>query len=117
LERFLGTLFTDITGTITGDISVSGEFDNMIVSGKGQLKDAGLKVSFTQCYYKIRDTEVELKPTEIDLNGIVLTDPITNNPIYVDGTIRHQAFKNMFYDISISTRRPLTTSEFDNKPV
>ena len=80
LERFLGTLFTDMQGYLTGDIKLAGEFQNLGVTGKGRLKDAGLKVVFTQCFYKIQDTDIELTPTEINLDGIVMQDTVTGNP-------------------------------------
>ena len=117
LERFLGTLFTDMQGYLTGDINLSGEFQNLNVAGKGRLKDAGLKVIFTQCFYKIQDTDIELTPEKINLNGIVLTDTVTGNPIYISGGMEHQAFKNMFYNLDISTQKPNTTSDNNNKPV
>ena len=117
LERFLGTLFTDMQGFITGDINLMGEFNNLAVGGKGRLKDAGLKVIFTQCYYKIQDTDIELTPEKIDLDGIVLTDTVTGNPIYLSGGIEHQSFKNMFYNLDISTQKPKTTGENNNRPI
>ena len=85
--------------------------------GKGRLKDAGLKVNFTQCFYKIQDTDLELKPTEINLDGIVLNDPVTTNPIYLTGGIQHNAFRDMFFDLTVSTRKPGTTGIAYNQPV
>jgi hypothetical protein len=117
LERFLGNLFSDIRGYLTGDIHISGEFDNISVTGKGNIVDAGLKVGFTQCFYKIKDTNIELTPELINLDGIVLTDTVTKNPIYIRGGIEHQSFKNMFYNLDISTRKPNTTNENNNRPV
>ncbi len=117
LDRFLGTLFSDMQGYLTGDININGEFNNLNVTGKGRLKDAGLKVNFTQCFYKIQDTDIELKPTEIKLDGIVLTDTITGNPIYITGGIEHESFNNMFYNLDISTQKPRTTGAINNRPV
>lgn len=117
LQRFLGTLFTDIGGYITGDFDLKGPFDQLVITGKGQLKDAGLRVKFTQCYYKIEDREIELKPTEIDLTGIVLRDPVSNNPVYLTGGIEHNSFKNMFFDLTVSTRKPGTTGNDDNRAI
>ena len=53
LERFLGDLFSDITGYLTGDVSILGDLNRPGVIGKGRLKEAGLRVNYTQCYYKI----------------------------------------------------------------
>lgn len=117
LERFLGNIFSGIQGYVTGNFQLRGEFSKLQVIGKGMLKDAGLKVNFTQCYYTINDTELELTPTEINLDGIVLTDPATGHPIYLTGGIQHDAFKDMFYDLTVSTRRPGTTDPGFNQPV
>lgn len=117
LERFLGNLFSDMQGYLTGDISIGGEFDQLAVTGKGRLKNAGLKVNFTQCFYKIQDTDIELTPYEIKMDGIQLKDTITGNPIYLTGGIEHESFKKMFYNLDISTRKPGTRDEDNNKPV
>ncbi|MGB3006068.1 MAG: translocation/assembly module TamB domain-containing protein [Chitinophagaceae bacterium] len=117
LERFLGTLFSDMQGYMTGDIDLEGDFKQIAVTGKGRLKEAGLKVNFTQCFYKIQDTEINLTPEEINLDGIILTDTVTKNPIYLTGGIEHNAFKNMFFNLDISTKKPNSVNADDNRPV
>lgn len=117
LERFLGNLFSDIRGYLTGDVDLEGDFKNLAVNGKGWLHNAGMKVNFTQCYYRIKDTTIELTPEKINLNGLQLTDTVTGNPIYITGGIEHQAFKNMFYNLDVSTQKPRTTSKEFNRPV
>lgn len=117
LERFLGNLFSDIRGYVTGNFDITGEFNNLQVTGKGMLKDAGLLVNFTKCFYNINDTEIELKSNEINLDGIVLTDPVTDNPVYLSGSIQHSHFKDMFFDLSVSTRKPKTTNAANNRPI
>ncbi len=117
LERFLGDLFSEMQGYLTGDVNITGDFKDLTVTGKGRLKDAGLKVNFTQCYYKIKDTDIELTSTKINLDGIILTDTVTNNPIYITGGIDHESFKDMFYDLDISTQKPRTVGAANNKPI
>lgn len=117
LERFLGDLFSDMQGYLTGDIKLKGEFDNLAVTGKGNLYDAGMKVNFTQCYYKIKDTVISITPEKINLDGLVLTDTVTKNPIYVKGGIEHESFKNMFYNLDVTTQKPKTIGKEFNKPV
>lgn len=117
LERFLGNLFSDIRGYVTGDFDLRGPFNNLSVTGKGRLKDARLKVNFTQCYYEILDTDLELKEHEINLDGMVLRDPVTGNPVYLKGGIQHDAFKNMFFELTVSTLKPNTRGPEFNKPV
>lgn len=117
LHRFLGDLFSDITGYVTGDFDLAGPLEDLHITGKGRLRDAGLKVLYTQCFYKIRDTDLSLTPELINLDGIVLTDPVTGNPIYLQGGIQHNAFRNMFYDLRVTTRKPGTIAPADNKAV
>ena len=118
LERFLGSVFSEMRGYLTGDINISGPFDEISVTGKGHLKDAGVRIKMTQCFYWIRDTDIQLDSTQIDFGGLLLTDSITRNPVYVNrGRIEHQFFRNMFYDIDISTRKPGSSGDAQNKPV
>ncbi|MBZ4187757.1 translocation/assembly module TamB domain-containing protein [Niabella beijingensis] len=117
INRFLGFLFSDMQGEITGKFDLKGPFDNLNIVGKGRLHKAGLRVNFTQCYYALEDNEIELKENEINLDGIVLRDTITNNPVYLQGNITHNAFKNMFFDVNVSTRKPGTRGAANNRPV
>lgn len=117
LNRFLGLLFSDISGDITGNFEVRGPLNGLYVVGKGRLQDAGLKVNFTQCYYAIEDREIELTESEVNLNGIVLRDTVTNNPVYLSGSILHNTFKDMFFDVTVSTRKPGTRGAENNRPV
>ena len=117
LERFLGELFSNVEGFITGPVEMTGPIEELNFSGKPRLMGGGLKVKFTQCFYKIQDTEIELKPKSINLNGIVLIDPVSGNPVYLSGNIEHHSFKNLFFDVLASTRKPFTTDALHNKPV
>ncbi|MCZ2460075.1 MAG: translocation/assembly module TamB [Chitinophagales bacterium] len=117
LENFLQPLFSNVEGYVTGPISMTGPLKELNFSGKAKLHDASLKVNFTQCTYKIKDTTIHLEPDEIDLNGVVLVDVVTKNPIYLNGSIQHHSFKNMFFDLNVSTRKPRTTGDENNRPV
>ncbi|MFT4093450.1 MAG: hypothetical protein QM640_07405 [Niabella sp.] len=117
IDRFLNSLFSDLSGDITGDFDIKGPLNSLTVAGKGKLHNAGLRVKFTQCYYKILDRDIELSENEINLNGIVLQDTITGNPVYLTGSILHSSFKDMFFDITVSTRKPGTSDRKNNQPV
>lgn len=117
LERFLGDLFSDITGYLTGDVAILGDLNRPGVIGKGRLKDAGLRIDYTQCFYRIEDKDIELTTSRIDLDGMILKDTITGNPIYLTGGIDHESFYNLFYDLDVSTRKPGTRGGNENRPV
>lgn len=114
LERFLGHLFSDIQGTLTGEVELIGDLNNPELYGSGKLKGGGLRVNYTNCFYSIQDADVDVTPTLIDLDGWVLKDSATGNPIYIRGGIAHEAFRNMYYDLAATTRSMITNSD---KPV
>lgn len=107
LERFIGTLFSNLQGYITGKLDIVGEGASRDYIGKAALKDAGLKVNFTQVSYKIDDTEIELTENEIDLGRLKLRDTLGNTAT-VRGNIKHKSFGNMVFDI---------VAEVDGKPM
>ena len=50
LERFIGNLFSDLQGDITGKLDILGEGADRDYIGKATLRNAGLKVDFTQVF-------------------------------------------------------------------
>lgn len=119
LERFIGTLFTDLQGFATGQLKITGKGNNAKYTGKVNLREGGLKVIFTQCFYKIQDTDIEFRPDILDLGILKLVDTITNNTATVRGTIRHNAWRNMDFDLRADVdgqpMQLLNTSIRDNK--
>ncbi|MFM7671235.1 MAG: translocation/assembly module TamB domain-containing protein [Bacteroidota bacterium] len=114
LERFLGNLFSDIRGKLTGEVELLGDLNNPSLFGRGRLNGAGLRVNYTNCFYNIQDADIDITPSLIDLDGWVLKDSATSNPIYIRGGIAHESFRNMYYDLSATTRSLITNAD---KPV
>ena len=109
VERFIGTLFTNLDGFATGPFKIIGKGANAKYIGKMKLEDAGLKVTFTQCYYKLSDGEINFTEGGLDLGQLKLIDTVTNNTATLrEGVIRHKAWRNMVYDIR---------AEVDNRPM
>lgn len=104
LERFLGTLFSDMQGFLTGDLDIVGEGANRQYLARANVRNAGLKVNFTQVFYKLDDTEIILTKDAIELGTIKLRDRL-NNTATLQGTIKHEGFKNMEFDIAVEVDR------------
>ncbi len=100
VKRFIGTLFTDLRGYATGQLKIIGQGDKRKYVGKARLHDAGLKVIFTQCFYKINDSEINFREDALDLGTLKLVDTVTNNTATLSrGIIKHDSWKNMQFDI------------------
>ena len=109
IERFIGNLFTDLNGYVTGQLKIIGKGDSTKYIGKGRLKDAGLKVIYTQVYYKINDADITFKEDGLDLGQLKLVDTITNNTATITkGVIKHHAWKDLVFDIQ---------ARVDNDPI
>lgn len=109
VERFIGTLFTDLQGHATGQLKITGKGAKRKYVGKASLHDAGLKVIFTQCFYKIQDTEITFREDALDLGRIKLIDTATKNTATLSrGIIRHDSWANMQFDIR---------ADVDNRPM
>jgi hypothetical protein len=105
LERFLSTLFTDIQGTMTGNVDIVGEGDNREFLAKVRLNKAGFKVVFTQVPYTLEDTDIELRKDYLDLSNIKLRDR-EGNLAQIKGGITHHGFKDMYFDLAVQTTSP-----------
>ncbi|MCU7551930.1 translocation/assembly module TamB [Chitinophagaceae bacterium LB-8] len=118
LERFIGTLFSDLQGYITGNLDILGEGASRDYVGKAAIKDASLKVNFTQVNYKIDDAVIDLKENEIDFGTLKLRDR-NGNTATVRGKIKHKGFRDMDFDIQAKVdARPmelLNTTYNDNQ--
>ncbi|MDB5250939.1 MAG: hypothetical protein JWP27_108 [Flaviaesturariibacter sp.] len=99
LENFIGTLFSDLQGFVTGQLAISLDGSKRSFVGKAKLHDAGLKVNFTQVFYHIDDTEISLEENRIDFGTMTLRDR-DGHTATVKGSIGHSGFQNMEFDIS-----------------
>ncbi len=102
LERILGTLFTDMEGTVTGNVNIVGEGTDREFLGRLQLRNAAFKVVFTQVPYTIEDTELILQREYLDLSKIRLRDRRGNQARIVGG-IKHKGFQDMYFDVAVQT--------------
>ena len=107
-ERFIGNLFTNLDGFATGALKIVGLGADAKYIGKMKLEDAGLKVIFTQCYYKLSDAEIIFKDGELDLGRLTLIDTVTHNTATLtNGVLKHNGWRDLVYDIR---------AEVDNDP-
>lgn len=99
LETFLSTLFSDIRGYATGKLDIKGKLSALDFVGKLRLHNAGMKVKFTQVFYELNDADVELAEHELNLGRLQLIDTLTGGTAIVKGSIYHDSWKNLTFDL------------------
>ena len=107
LEKYLGGVFTNLTGNASGKLQVVGPADNLQYLGTVQLKDASLKVAYTQCIYKIPAATIRFKKDTIDFGTIQLKDRMGHTADLTRGRLYHHAFNDLRFDFEMNTNRLL----------
>ncbi|MBC7650664.1 MAG: translocation/assembly module TamB domain-containing protein, partial [Deinococcales bacterium] len=116
LERFLGDIFSNLSGKATGNLIVSGNPANLNLLGKVVLRKGGLKVNFTQVYYEIDSANINFQPDGIDFGEITIRDKYKNTA-RLRGKLYEKNFKDMAFDFNMQTDKLLLidTKQKDNK--
>ena len=116
LDRYLNFLFTDIQGTGTGTIHLTGALNDPQMEGKVTVQKGGLRVNYTRCKYVFDNEEIDFHPGIIDFGEITLKDTLGNDAI-LKGSLTHDFFKDMSFNLSVRSDRVLVlnTTARDNK--
>lgn len=105
LQPILQNSFQSIRGRGTGDVWIHGTPEKILMDGDVLGLDAGLALKALQVDYYFSDT-VKFRSDSIIFDQIKITDYQGNTGIF-EGSIRHDNFKNMNYDLSLSSSRLL----------
>jgi autotransporter translocation and assembly factor TamB len=106
INRFLGSIFSDIDGYATGNLQIIGDMNRPHLLGKVKLVNAGMKVNYTQVYYKVDEANLDFQDDRIDFGSFTLRDQY-NNSGTARGILYQHAFKNMRFDFDLSTNKML----------
>jgi hypothetical protein len=98
LEKYLGDIFSNISGRATGNLHISGTTADTKLTGKVSLDSTTMTVNYTQCRYILdNNTIITFNPDEIDFGTIKIRDTL-NNTATVSGKLYHSFFDNFFFN-------------------
>jgi len=107
LEKYLGGVFTNLTGNASGKLRITGPSSHLLYLGTVQLKDASLKVAYTQCTYKVPAMTINFKKDTIDFGSFQLKDRLGHTADLLHGRLLHHAFDDLDFDFELNTNRLL----------
>jgi hypothetical protein len=107
LQKYLGAVFSNVTGYATGQLQIVGTGSNLDYIGDLQLKDGSLHVNYTQCTYKIPAATVHMRADRIDFGSFQIQDTLGNKAEVSRGVLYHHSFRNMRYDFALNTNKLL----------
>jgi len=97
VEPFIEDFFSDVKGTINGDISIKGNLNAPVFKGTGTISGGALKVDYLNTNYSF-DGELEFGKDIIAFNNFNLKD-VNQSQMTLSGDIRHDAFKKVTFDL------------------
>ncbi len=98
LEKYLGGIFSGISGRATGKLNLSGESADPKLTGSIRLDSTTMTVDYTRCRYIFENnTIINFKPDEIDFGTIKIRDTLDNTAT-VSGKLYHSFFDNFFFN-------------------
>jgi len=112
LNEFLGDIFGNITGSASGDLTVSGDPSSPQLLGQMTLYNGGLTVKYTQVRYTVDSATISFRNDGIDFGEFKVHDRNKNTGT-VKGTLYEKGFKNMRFDFNMATNKMLL---LDTKP-
>jgi hypothetical protein len=107
LEKYLGGVFTNLTGNAAGKLRITGPASHLLYLGTVQLKDASMKVAYTQCVYKIPAATIQFKKDTIDFGTFQAKDRFGHTADLLRGRLFHHAFDDLGFDFELNTNRLL----------
>ena len=107
LEKYLGGIFTNFTGNASGNLHIIGPASHLLYLGTVNLRDASLKVAYTQCTYKIPTATIQFKKDTIDFGTFQAKDRFGHTADLLRGRLFHHAFDDLGFDFELNTNRLL----------
>jgi hypothetical protein len=115
LQTYLKDIFTDMRGTATGQLRISGALKEPDLTGSVQVHDGAVTIGYTKCKYTLQDPVINFKPDEIDFGDITIHDTYGNSG-QVRGRLTHHFFRDLGFEFTATSDRMLllNTTKTDN---
>lgn len=103
LQPYLSSVFSDVSGLVTGVLRIKGPAKSPNYLGSIHLMDASMRVKYTNVVYRIPDANIELKEDRIDFGAFTFIDKNNNKAQITKGILYHQSFNNLSFDFAMNT--------------
>lgn len=115
LEPVIKDNLSGFEGYASGNVKIGGTIKKLLFDGALYAENAGVKIDYTQGFYSFSDS-IYFNADTILFDNITIADPYNNEGTF-NGTLVHNTFKNIKYDLSINSpnMQVLNTKVRDNE--
>ena len=100
LNPLLKVFASDITGTVSGKLNLSGATDNLVLKGAVMAENASMKITYLQTKYTLNDT-IRFDKQGIKFNNVRITD-VEGDIATLSGSVNHKNFRDYTVDLIIN---------------
>ena len=114
ISPILKGVISDISGTVDGDLSITGSLSDLRLRGEANITKGEFKVDYLGSVYRFND-KIYFTEDQIKFKNTIMTD-VNGNSGMVKGGIYYDGFKSFLVDIKgvFKNFRVLNTNENDN---
>ncbi|MDQ3190762.1 MAG: translocation/assembly module TamB domain-containing protein [Bacteroidota bacterium] len=112
IESFVEETVTELTGSLRGNLLVTGTVEKPDINGTMNFQQAGFNLVPLNAYFTLKDELILFDKKGIDFNKLTIRDTLENTAI-VDGYILTENYRDMFFKLNVTTKRflALNTTE------
>lgn len=100
---FLPKEYAALSGSLAGEMSVTGKFNAPVMNGAIRFRDARVKVGMMGSSFSFDSVDVPVDSNLVRFNRFAITGS-NANPLYVDGTVNMRNFSSPRLDIDLNAR-------------
>ncbi|MVT09241.1 translocation/assembly module TamB domain-containing protein [Chitinophaga tropicalis] len=103
VERFVNDYVTDLKGTATGKLAITGTTKQPSVKGNIKVDNVGVKVLYLGTQYTIPRLNINVDDNLIEFGNFTIVDK-NNSKASASGYIAHDHFNNLNFDFDVTAR-------------
>ena len=104
-EPFLSEFVSQIEGSTSGNLNISGSVKEPIVEGSAKLQRTSMIINYLNTRYSFSNS-IDFKKTGVGFNNLVLYDTLGNRAD-ISGDLQHESFKNPQFNVEVNTDKLL----------
>lgn len=105
LEPFLNEFVSQIEGSTSGNINISGSVNEPVIEGSAKLQRTSMIINYLNTRYSFSNS-IDFEKTGIGFNNLILYDTL-GNKADITGELRHDYFQNAQFNVEVKTDKLL----------